>query len=506
MIQEIAIAARDFSHARRGDIIVCRDPLGHIGTKEDKEYLWMLADVPWNLANGRLTDSTQTLKRRYAIPFERLGVNSRLAMDRSVRYQPFVQVVDGTYRNRPFLQLGMARTVPDIRALVVDKSTHFDLIDVTKMFAPAATVAAGAVCLETLRHQNRLTRRKFAQVLGTATGLALLMSRVADAEAASARRTGTNESISTYGVSRNYSALGTWETATDNDNVATTVSPVLECYDDAANFNDAVTLLGSTNNSTYFRIVRPASGQGHDGTTNNGVYFRRTSANHVFFIDETNSQVQNLILNLTINDGTQDWYCGLIRGNNGAFVGCLAFDAANSGATSARGFGAITGNPMFFILCLAEAGDDRGMYMVSGTCRVYNCTIRGNSNNGFQGDATTILKNVLSAANGADFNFGGTNTVTTCASSDATADDAGGTGNRVSQTFTFANVAGNDFHLSVSDAGARNFGTDLSADANYAFTDDIDGQNFSTWDIGFDEPQSQLPGPLFKRYYDLLRS
>lgn len=510
MIREIAIAARDFNHARQGDVIVCREPLGHIGDKEDKDYIWIVSDVPADLCEV-LTQGTNRHKRRYALA---LDFDRQRASNRNLRYQPFVAVNEGSWRGRPILHLGMAKALPDIRTALIDKKNHFDLISgmLTPEFMAISTATAAAYAatkwadLEKVRDTLKLSRREFAKALGVASGLALLLGRADTAEAASARRTGTSESISTYGVSRNYSALSTWEAATDNDNVATTVSPVLECYDDAANFNDSVTLDGSTNNSTYFRIVRPAAGQGHDGTSNNGVYFKRTSDAHIFYINETNTQVQNLILTLTINNGSQDWYCGLAGANNVAFVGCLAFDSTNIGATSARGFGSITGNPMFFILCLAENGDDRGMYMITGTSRIYNCTVRGNANNGVQRDGAATLTNVLSAANGADFNLGGSGTVTYCASSDATADDVGGTGNRINQTFTFANVAGNDFHLAVTDAGARNFGTSLSGDGTYAFDDDIDGQNFSTWDIGFDEPESQSPAPRWKRYYDMLRS
>ena len=44
-----------------------------------------------------------------------------------------------------------------------------------------------------------------------------------------------------------------------------------------------------------------------------------------------------------------------------------------------------------------------------------------------------------------------------------------------------------DFHLQSSDPGVDD-GTDLSADANFAFDDDVDFDTRSgTWDIGFDE-------------------
>jgi hypothetical protein len=70
------------------------------------------------------------------------------------------------------------------------------------------------------------------------------------------------------------------------------------------------------------------------------------------------------------------------------------------------------------------------------------------------------------------------------------ASDAPGANSRNSQTVTFVDEGNDDFHLSINDTAAINFGTDLSADANLAFTDDIDpegGTRVAPWDIGADE-------------------
>jgi len=81
-----------------------------------------------------------------------------------------------------------------------------------------------------------------------------------------------------------------------------------------------------------------------------------------------------------------------------------------------------------------------------------------------------------------------THIVQYCASSDATADDTDTTGNRINQTFTFVDAANDDYHLDSADAGAKGFGTDLSADADYPFDWDVDGDTRgTTWDIGFDQ-------------------
>ena len=113
---------------------------------------------------------------------------------------------------------------------------------------------------------------------------------------------GANEQITSYGAAgqgRTYTVLNTWEAATDTDHVTDTESDVLECYDDSATFDDRTTLGGSTNDSTHFRIIRAATGEGHDGTRNNGIHFKFTSANNVcLLLDEPYSQVQDLILQI----------------------------------------------------------------------------------------------------------------------------------------------------------------------------------------------------------------
>lgn len=128
----------------------------------------------------------------------------------------------------------------------------------------------------------------------------------------------------------------------------------------------------------------------------------------------------------------------------------------------------------------------------------YNCTAyAANLIRCFYAIGTSVnhLKNCLGKMTGTETpsqkcfeHTGGTFNVNYCASSDASADDYGGTGNRVSQTFTFVDEANDDFHLAAGDVGARGFGTNLSTDPDISFSDDIDGQTrVVPWDIGADQ-------------------
>jgi len=323
----------------------------------------------------------------------------------------------------------------------------------------------------------------------------------------SARKVGTNESIHTYGNgTRNYTALQTWEDAHTINCVTGTTSPVLECYDDAASFNDYVVILGATTDATYFRIIRPAAGQGHDGTPNNGVTFICTTDTNIFTLQEIYSQIQDIIAKVSIASGTAIRYAFTQSGscNSSAVVGCIAYDCLIGSTGTGQGFviAPTASNVGFAIDCLAHNCEGDGFRTSSFTTnsggRFYNCTSTNNGTYGFrmlgnQATGVHIWTNCLASDNTtADFSDGTTGsptrTVTYCASKDTTADDWGGAGNHISHTFTFVNSGGDDFHLASNDAGAIDLGTDLSADAIYPFNDDIDKcVRSGSWDIGFDE-------------------
>lgn len=146
------------------------------------------------------------------------------------------------------------------------------------------------------------------------------------------------------------------------------------------------------------------------------------------------------------------------------FINCISYNAAFSGFNLNDNYG------------------------VSGC---YNCTAIDNDK-GFvtnYASSNQFYTNCLSHSNTtADFSQNGGRTLVCnyCSSSDATADDWGGVGNRVSQTFTFIDEVNDNFHLASNDAGARDYGQ--TNPGSGLFTDDIDGQTRSgTWDIGADE-------------------
>lgn len=124
---------------------------------------------------------------------------------------------------------------------------------------------------------------------------------------------------------------------------------------------------------------------------------------------------------------------------------------------------------------------------------VYNTTA-ANCTVGFgfaTGTADFFLANCLAAGCGTGFSGGNSgHSVRYCASSDATADDCGGEGNRINQTFAFTDAAHGDYHLAASDTAARDVGC-----SGAFLAMDIDGDTRSgPWDIGADEAPSVSDG------------
>lgn len=300
----------------------------------------------------------------------------------------------------------------------------------------------------------------------------------------SARRTGTNESISTYGAGLDYTALNTWEAATDNDNVTGTVSPVLQCA--AAQYDDNMFASGGTNNATYRRIVRPNSSSFHTGIRDTGVRFYNTLNANTLAANENELHIQDIQSRVTCNSGSDRGAitCTTVAGGTTYYVGCIATNSQNAGAGANQGFFQQAAGTMVCVDCLGDNNEGHQFRMTTGTPYDYNCTAIGGTHGFIQTGGTAVAKNCLAhGTSTADFN--GTITKTNCASEDATAD---GTGARASQTFTFVNAGANNYHLATTDAGAKGFGADLSADGTYAFDDDIDRQTRAApWDIGFDE-------------------
>lgn len=147
--------------------------------------------------------------------------------------------------------------------------------------------------------------------------------------------------------------------------------------------------------------------------------------------------------------------------------------------------------------CFFVGFNRTGMKAMSGsgasgaTVYAYNNTfvdcmtaMEASSGGGWRAKNNLYFSNGISGADGyvGTFHADSTNNASNLAS------DAPGSNARNSQTYTFVNAGAGDYRLAAGDAGAKDFGADLSADAAFAFTIDHDGDTRSgSWDIGADE-------------------
>jgi len=323
--------------------------------------------------------------------------------------------------------------------------------------------------------------------------------------AATSRQTPTSPVVRTYGVAGNspdFTSLATWESATDNDLVTATAGEILDCRDDAVSFDDVVVLSGATTSATFYRLIRPATGQGHDGTVLNGFTIISTTDVDCIQVQEDNSKIQDLLIRLNIN-GTAIRAAIELNNTGNEVVGCIVFDNTNAGTgTTYGGRHNASSTTSGFINCSFQDGDGRGS--IASTGFFYNCTAVNNVLDGFDlQNALVTLKNCVSDGNGQDYDRHETLGVgVNCYGDQATnaTNFNSNTNNQANTTFTFINAGADDYRLaSGSDGADAGDGVDLSADGVFAFDDDIfkgtgnmggsvSGQLWNDWNIGVWEP------------------
>src|SRR3989344_1234060 len=294
------------------------------------------------------------------------------------------------------------------------------------------------------------------------------------------------------GYSPCYNTLSAWEAAAGGITYGACATGDLVCADKVAVAKidgswtspdtAAVTISGWTTDATrYIKIYTTPSAR-HDGKWNTTKYHRTetiTVSEEYVRIDGLQSQVTGSARGYFVYGSTGT---GEIHISN-AYVdtALIAYDIYTVGALTVRIWNSIS-----------ISTTNNGFYLndAEATLYCYNCTgyVSGSVGYAFRQSAGTgILVNALGYAPGTGGSFTGTwSSVTYSASDDASADDWGGTGNRINQTFSFVNIASKNFHLVTTDTGARDFGT--SNPGSGLFLNDIDGQARSgKWDIGADE-------------------
>lgn len=303
---------------------------------------------------------------------------------------------------------------------------------------------------------------------------------------ASSRRVGTSENISTYdsGGGKDYTSAATWWTAHSGD-MASNQSPVLEVY--GGPHADIIQLSGGSPTASYFPIVRPASGQGHDGTRNAGVLFAPTS-DTTLLLGIAYSSFQDLLISPSLNSANVRRIVDLGGANSDA-VGLIVFNATNAGAGTFRPFYSEVNGEVKWINCRSEDNDEinTGQFRCassSGTAhKFYNCGVVGGAGIGFHITNANQAIAVNCLADGmAGVGFSGT-FATGTKNNASSKTDAPGTDSINSVSVTYESPSGDDYHISFIDVAVYGLGFDQSG----IYDDDIDKDGaISTWHIGPD--------------------
>lgn len=275
-----------------------------------------------------------------------------------------------------------------------------------------------------------------------------------------------------------------------------------------------------TTPDNYIQIYTPTDtvnqvnrSQRHDGAwTTSGAYEIDTSGQYAIRIDTNYARIIGMQISATISsnfartlmfDGISGSGGYIVLDSNilqATMVGTPS-DAEGIGFTSppAGPTSAMTNNVIYGY---TGNNQDAGIYLKGlGTYYAYNNTVY-NSYNGFFSTRngttqvpTVYYKNDLAQ----DTTVGYSTSLTTIGTStNNLSDHADAPGSNVqnSKTVSFINPSSGDFRLLYSDTAARDMGADLSADPNYAFTNDIEGHTRPynlLWDIGADEYEPPAP-------------
>ncbi len=289
-----------------------------------------------------------------------------------------------------------------------------------------------------------------------------------------------------------YTSLSAWEAGEQRDLVTLNEIAVAECY--SMSDTAPVEVNGFTTDAAHYVEIRTPTSERHNGKWDATKYNLTVVDSDALKLSDDHVRVFGLQIRVS----------STLYGRNGITINFpsagaefqIAYniiDGQKSTLTSSGIATSSTGNEVVKIWNNIIYDFNKGW---NGGIEIPGCAVGSYAYNnttvgcqyGLKVSTTNIeVKNHLSAGNNRTAYTG-----TYSAASDYNASDdttsTGGAHDRTSQTFTFVDATNRDLHLASTDAGARDFGTDLSADPNLSFTTDIDGETRTApWDIGADE-------------------
>ncbi len=313
-----------------------------------------------------------------------------------------------------------------------------------------------------------------------------------------------------------YTSLNAAEAGEQTNLISADVQLNIECYASAAPDTTAVVFDGwSTDATRFIRVIAPV-GERHAGALDTNKYHLKPSfsTNNASIIRVQEEFLRfEYIQGIGLNSGSfNQTEMFRINGPSPSTGGSIRIDqcivthdiVGSANNTHMNGvmvnfldvdIECTIRNCLFYDLQVGSvAGTGVEHLGTAPKLHISNCTFH-NCDQGITSDTSgnIVAKNCLFSASLTQDISGtfavGTNYNSTDASSIGYTVTGGGNSNdRVLQTITFVDEDGGDFHIDPNDTSAKNQGIDLTSDADFPFTLDIDGETRSgTWDIGIDE-------------------
>lgn len=267
----------------------------------------------------------------------------------------------------------------------------------------------------------------------------------------------------------------------------------IECY--AMSDTTAVdTGTGYTTSSSYYINITVPTAERHDGKWNTSKYRLEISSNAPGIYAQANDiNITGLQISHSYDGYQQCIVCfGESSGTSTYFIDKCIIKGLDdySGGITITGYAdnaTIRNSVIYKPSSVGQSLGDEGVLIETGSITIQNCTIF-NFNDGVELDGgSATITNCAVFGNGDDFDIDGTATISYCASDDGDGTNAvnisPGATEADDWADAFVDYANGDFHIKDTDSVLYNAGTDLSG----TFTNDIDGDTRSQWDIGADE-------------------